>query len=82
MVPNFTFMKVKLSPFAILFLLLNSILIFCASKKIDEENKISSGLIHKNENTKLSAGYTFDSLQTTIGSKALKYRRIKNRNEP
>lgn len=41
-------MKFKLSPFIILFFLLNSILIFCAFTKIDSEQKPASEMTVKN----------------------------------
>lgn len=54
-------MKVKLSPFTILFLLLNSILIFCASRKIDVEKKPASSLTHTNQDNQLSLSDTINA---------------------
>jgi predicted metalloendopeptidase len=54
-------MKVKLSPFTILFLLLNSILIFCASRKIDSEKKPSSSLTNTTTDTHVKASDNFNA---------------------
>lgn len=54
-------MKVKLSPFTILFLILNSILIFCASRKDDVPKEPSSSLTHTKGDLPPSPGNHFDS---------------------
>jgi len=54
-------MKFKLSPFLVLFLSLNSILIFCASRKADSEKKPSTGLTHTSEESQLSSDDNFDA---------------------
>jgi predicted metalloendopeptidase len=54
-------MKLKLSPFTILFLLLNSILIFCASRKVDTEKKTSSAVTLTNAKTHLRPGVNIDA---------------------
>jgi hypothetical protein len=46
--------KFKPSPFLILFLSLNCILIFCASREVGTEIKISSSLTNTDGNTQLS----------------------------
>lgn len=43
-------MKLKLSPFIILFFLLNTTLIICAFTKIDSEEKPASGLTYTSTN--------------------------------
>jgi hypothetical protein len=52
--------KFKPSPFLILFLSLNSILIFCASREVDTGNKPSPNLKHTDGDTQLSAFDNFD----------------------
>ena len=54
-------MKVKLSPFTILFLSLNSILIFCASRKINPEKKPSSRSTYTNMDIQINPADNIDS---------------------
>lgn len=54
-------MKIKLSSFAFLFLLLSSIVIFFAFNKINPNNFLSSGLTLKNMDTLVRPGDNFDA---------------------
>lgn len=58
---NANCMKFKLSPFIVLFLSLNSILIFCATRKVEPEEKPSTGLTHTSEDDQLSPDDNFES---------------------
>jgi predicted metalloendopeptidase len=54
-------MKLKLSPFTVLFLSLNSILIFCASRKVDTEKKTPSALTNTTSYAQLRPGGNLDA---------------------
>jgi hypothetical protein len=62
MMANAKFMKLKPSPFIVLFLSLNSILIFCATRKADAKKNSSTGLEHAVDDSPLSPGDNFDAL--------------------
>ena len=62
-------MKLKFSNFTILFLVLNSLLIFCATSNIDSEKEPSSSLTNTNSDTKTSSD---DNLDTHINSSSNK----------
>jgi hypothetical protein len=68
------FMKFKLSPFIVLFVSLNSILIFCATRNVDAKKTTSTGLTHTNEDSQLSPDDNFDA--------AINYSSMKNTKLP
>lgn len=61
MMPNANIMKFQLSPFIVLFVSLNSILIFCASRKIDPKKKPSSVKMHTIRNSAVKPEDNLDS---------------------
>jgi hypothetical protein len=54
-------MKFQLSPFIVLFISLNTILIFCATRKVDSEKKPSSSLTQTDEDTRENPNDNFDA---------------------